>query len=599
MANPQRGDGSPVLEVSRGAPLPAETVLAKVGIVGMSGSGKTQTARKLAETMLHAEQHIGVLDPTGAWWGLRSSANGLKPGYPVVVFGGKRKDVKLDAGSGIMLARAFVKERFNAIFDMSAFNDADIRTFSTDFLNEVYRANRYPVHLFMDEFDIICPQAKSAKSEEARDACNTVVRRGRLKGIGATMITQNPQDADKSVLNMADIVIAMRTGGAQAIDAIGKWMGRNLGAPALKEMLTSLPTLETGKGWLWAPQLNRFGVEHFRLCKTFDSSKTPKMGEKIVPPKVLAKVDIEKLGKDIAASVQEAKEESPEYWKQRVRELESKPVTTENVEKIMDLMQEIERLKAKAAESDKLREEVAILSHDVQAAEKRSDIAMRFFADAAALLAMAKEELTGVASAPIVMPLTTVRNVPAAPPEAIGRTIIQTPRQASPAAISGGVQDRILSALAQFNAIGVPAPDRMLVGMFAGYSNTASKGFANAMGAMRSSGLIDYPGDGKVSLTDEGAKIAPRVDAAIDNKALHQMIYGMLDGPQERILKTLISLYPHTCEREVLAAEVGYGNMASKGFANSIGRLSSLGFIRYPGKGLVVATELCFLPRRG
>jgi uridine kinase len=37
------------LRIAEDLDLPQEIILSKVGIVGMSGSGKTQTARKLAE----------------------------------------------------------------------------------------------------------------------------------------------------------------------------------------------------------------------------------------------------------------------------------------------------------------------------------------------------------------------------------------------------------------------------------------------------------------------------------------------------------------------------------------------------------------------
>lgn len=252
------------LIITNSLALPEETVVSKVGIVGMSGSGKTQTARKLAEAMLSIDQHIAVLDPTGAWWGLRSSADGLDVGFPIVVFGGPQGDAPLRFDAGAMLGQSLVKERFNAIFDMSKLNDSEIRRFSTDFLNAVYIRNRHPLHIFMDEFDIICPQAKAANSEEARAAVNTTVRRGRLKGIGSTMITQNPQDADKSVLNMADTVIAMRTQGSQAIDAIGKWMGRNLAKPQLAELVSTLPELKTGAGWIHPTVFIEKLIEVFR-----------------------------------------------------------------------------------------------------------------------------------------------------------------------------------------------------------------------------------------------------------------------------------------------------------------------------------------------
>ncbi len=314
------------LSIYRGRPpLPEDAILSRFAIVGMSGSGKTQTARKLAEAMMDLGQHIGVLDPMGVWWGLRSSADGSKPGYPIVVFGGANGDAPIDPNSGKALAAAFMKMRFNAIFNMRGLSPVDVRRFSTDFLNEVNAHNEHPVHLFLDEFDIICPQAKSKYSEESREACNSTIRRGRSQGIGSTMITQNPQDVDKSVLNQADHVVAMRTQGAHPVEALKNWMGRNLPAEKLTELVSTLGELKTGNGWFWSPQNKIFGVKHFLLCKTFDSSKTPKLGETVLAPKVLAQVDLERLGAEIAASIERVRQESPDFLKNRIAELEAIP----------------------------------------------------------------------------------------------------------------------------------------------------------------------------------------------------------------------------------------------------------------------------------
>jgi hypothetical protein len=68
-----------------------------------------------------------------------------------------------------------------------------------------------------------------------------------------------------------------------------------------------------------------------------------------------------------------------------------------------------------------------------------------------------------------------------------------------------------------------------------------------------------------------------------------------LGGASSRILKPLIDAYPEPVERTALAAAAGYGNLTSKGFANGIGRLRSLGFIDYRPGSLVVAQPLLFL----
>ena len=62
-------------------------------IVGTTGAGKTFTAKSAVEQLLELGRRVIVIDPTGAWWGLRSGADGSENGgFPVLIFGGERPE---------------------------------------------------------------------------------------------------------------------------------------------------------------------------------------------------------------------------------------------------------------------------------------------------------------------------------------------------------------------------------------------------------------------------------------------------------------------------------------------------------------------------
>jgi DNA helicase HerA-like ATPase len=84
------------LRIAEDLELPIDLVVQKVAILARSGAGKTNTAVDVVEELLEAKQQVVVLDPPGAWWGLRTSADGKKPGYPVVVLGGVHGDLPLE-----------------------------------------------------------------------------------------------------------------------------------------------------------------------------------------------------------------------------------------------------------------------------------------------------------------------------------------------------------------------------------------------------------------------------------------------------------------------------------------------------------------------
>jgi DNA helicase HerA-like ATPase len=53
-------------------PIPDEALNSHIGILGKTGSGKTYTAKGLVERLLAARRQVVIIDPTGAWYGLRT-----------------------------------------------------------------------------------------------------------------------------------------------------------------------------------------------------------------------------------------------------------------------------------------------------------------------------------------------------------------------------------------------------------------------------------------------------------------------------------------------------------------------------------------------
>ena len=97
--------------------IPLEIMATHVAIVGKTGSGKTYTAKGLVERLLEANRRVIVLDPTGAWWGLRSKADGA-PGFPIPVLGGEHGDVPLAEGDAALTAHE--DERARDAFERAA-----------------------------------------------------------------------------------------------------------------------------------------------------------------------------------------------------------------------------------------------------------------------------------------------------------------------------------------------------------------------------------------------------------------------------------------------------------------------------------------------
>jgi molybdopterin-guanine dinucleotide biosynthesis protein len=44
-----------------------------IAVLGKTGSGKTFAVKGIVEHLLERGRRVGIVDPTGAWWGLRSA----------------------------------------------------------------------------------------------------------------------------------------------------------------------------------------------------------------------------------------------------------------------------------------------------------------------------------------------------------------------------------------------------------------------------------------------------------------------------------------------------------------------------------------------
>src|SRR5688572_2629008 len=190
------------LKISSTLSLPLDGFLTGTqAILAQKGRGKSYTASVQAEELLRLGQQVVVIDPTGAWHGLRSSADGKSAGYPIVVLGGDRGDVPLETTAGEVIADAIATEHFSAIIDLTLFRKGEALRFMGAFLETLYRKNRQALHLFIDEADTVAPQRTFAP-EQSRvlGATEDIVRRARIRGIGCTLISQRPQVINKDVL---------------------------------------------------------------------------------------------------------------------------------------------------------------------------------------------------------------------------------------------------------------------------------------------------------------------------------------------------------------------------------------------------------------
>jgi uncharacterized protein len=540
--------------------LPIDAVTETFLIFGKRGSGKTATSVVLTEEMISAGLPVCILDPMGAWWGLRSSADGNGPGLPVTILGGEHADLPLPPESGTAVADLLAAERLPLVLDMFAMSKTQQRKFVTDFMERLFRANRDPLHLVIDEADRFAPQRGSHEGARLLGAYEDIVLRGRKPGIGSTSITLRPAQLHSAIRSQVEVLIAMKLLGKLDVQAIDEWVRLHATEEEARELKASLPSLPVGTGWFWSPGwLEIMAKVHVRARRTFDSSATPKVGQQRIVPREFAPVnpaDLERLGaRLLTAPVAE--------------------VSGKDVGDVKRLSAELARLRGQLAEASRRepeRVEVPVLAPGDIAALEQAVTGLR---DVAGSIELALGRATAAA-----------RVTPSAPKPAPRPAVAPRP-PAETDTISGDIalskaQRAILTVLAQFPG----GRTKRQLGMLTGYSSKGG-GFNNALSSLRTAGYINR-GE-PVAATAEGiAALGDDWEPLPEGPALAAHWHAQLSKAESLVLGALLDAWPGSLTKAVVAERTGYAADGG-GFNNALSRLRTLQLI--DGRGELRADE--------
>ncbi len=562
------------LNVSSELHLPLNLITETIAILAKRGVGKTYTASVITEEIVKAGGHVVVIDPVGVWWGLRASASGdAAGGLQVLILGGTHGDLPLDPGSGRTVANIIVSERLSCVLDLSLMSQEEFCKFLAPFLECIYQNNREALHLVVDEADAVAPQAPGRGEAPMLAALDRIVRRGRARGLGVTLITQRPAVLNKNVLTQIELLVIMRLTSPNDRKAIDSWIQAHGTAEEHRAVIESLSKLDVGEAWFWSPAwLNLLQRVRVRRRETFDSSATPTVGQTLSQPRSLASVDLQALQKQFHAALKIDVENDPEQLRRQIdllhrRLLEQPSKTVVEQIKVPTLDQaEVERLEKAAANMVIIAEGLIGVAQEIRAVLVRN-----------------ANDDAGSMPVQLLPALQTI--------EVSQQKLLTPVTKAEPNALSAP-QQRILDALAAFATYGLASVARSNVAVWAEQSPSSS-GYANNLGRLRTARYIDYPVPGYLTLTEEGKQQARVVTPLRSISELHQTWLLRLSRPQGRILTELWSCYPASLSRSQLAERANQ-SPTSSGFSNNLGALRSLGLIQYPSRGYVGATSLAF-----
>lgn len=548
-------------------PIPLEVTLQHLAIVGRTGAGKTYTAKGLVEQLLDAGRRVVILDPTGAWWGLRSRADG-SPGYALPVIGGEHANAPLAVESAEALAAWLTEKPRSAVIDLSELLIGDRHRFVERFTDALYRANRVPLHLVIDEADEFAPQNPLPETRRMLHHVDRIVRRGRIRGFRVMMITQRPAVLHKNVLTQVNTLVALRLTAPQDRKAIEAWVEGNGDAKASRAVLDSLAGLKRGEGWVWAPELGVLERAHFPPIRTFDSSRSPEDGD-LPPAPAEASIDAKEI-RDLDNMLSCYQDHEPSKRSDRA---------DQEVAQLRALVAELQGNLARAATAiEESRRAIYAEGFSEGVALARRSVATAFDAIAIAERADDSVPLPPDDPAPVV-----TAHAPAAP--ARPETRVASSAGAS-SAIGQSGKRRMLVALAQHPAGLTPTKLSILTGI------ARSGGtWRTYLGDLRGRGLVDGHGD-LLRITGAGRKELGRYEPLPTGSALIEYWRARLgDSGKRKIFDVLVTAYPRALSVDEVARRTGIAREGGT-WRTYVGELRGLELVH--GRGELQASPALF-----
>lgn len=558
------------IELAENLELPINAVTQRFAFMGNIGSGKSYGASKLAEGMLDLGAQIVVLDCVGTWYGLRILPNGTPSGYDIPIFGGLYGDVPVEPAAGAMLADLIVERRISAIIDVSQFeSDLSLQRFAREFMARFFfrkKQSRSAVHLFIEECQEFIPQNPMGEEAKTLHVFQRTLKLGRNFGIGASLISQRPQEVAKKALNLSECLLAFQMNGSQERKAMQLWIeDKNLDANLANE----LPSVAVGKPWIWSPRWLKVCAQ-FKILKkkTADVSATPTFDEgKSFAPNKLSVDELSKLGDEIRATVERAKANDPTELKKEIANLTRRVTSAEGAAmkaaKVPEPVRFDTTLVTRAQEEAcEVRQQLENLSFDVSKSATEIGLSL-------------KTLCSNLDSFKRSVESRSLKDLHSHAPREIVRSVeIPTRRENVAVRGTGPVNSdwkpskcakMLLATLVQHGPC-----TKAKLSLISGYSKKSSS-FTNGISELRVNQCVSDQGD-KLAAIDGAESVLNSQELLALPADPATFWLGKLKKAPSALLAALLEAYPNELTREQLAENAGY-SITSSSFSNALSAL--------------------------
>jgi hypothetical protein len=274
-------------------PFPRKILNQHSATLGKTGAGKSSALRVSVEQLLTEKKRVVIIDPKGDWWGLKSSADGKGPGFPVITFGNfkndQASDVPINEYSGRNVAELIASGNRPCIIGFRGWMPGQMMTFwvgregrgqQDGFAPTLFNKNEGELFMIIDEVQNFAAKGKiiSPQAGMCLHWTNKMASESRGLGITLHIASQRSQKVHNDTLDCCETLFAMRVTHTAARESVKEWINSKGDLAFGKEVLGTLAELQRGEAWVWSPE-NDFGPKRvqFPMFQTFDSFAPPQL----------------------------------------------------------------------------------------------------------------------------------------------------------------------------------------------------------------------------------------------------------------------------------------------------------------------------------
>jgi hypothetical protein len=286
-----------------------------IAVLGITGSGKTNTAAVLIEELLDTHIPLAVVDIEGEFWGLKEK-------FEILIAGkSENVDIEVQPEQAAQVARLSIEKEIPVILDLSGFKKSEMFTFLFNFLEALWEANkdqRKPYAIFIEEAHEFIPQSQAA-NPALKELITQFALRGRKRGFRVVVMSQRSAKVAKDVLTQASLLFLH-----QVVHPTDISVYKDLIPLPASQVEETVRALEPGQAIVL--YRNQAQVASIRLRHTLHVGATPEQaGATTFEPKRIDASLLEEFEKLAAPPAEEGKvrgQPSERKLIERVKELE-------------------------------------------------------------------------------------------------------------------------------------------------------------------------------------------------------------------------------------------------------------------------------------